>query len=86
MARGDTITAIVELGGGMCESFVTEATRNGRTIDVYERGKYTYVEERKGGRGDVVRSNRFQTARVVALIDGRQEEPEAASDQLSLDG
>lgn len=74
--KGDRIRAIVDIGGGATAEFVTEATKNGRRVEIRDVGKWVHVCEVKGGAGETVRTNRFLLSGLRALIEETQEEPE----------
>lgn len=78
--KGDRIVAIIDTGGGSRE-FAVEATKGGRRVEVMHSGKWTHVQE-VTRTGVVVRENKYNASRVLALVDERQEEPGYAQVQI----
>jgi hypothetical protein len=73
--RGDRVEIVVDIGTGV-QTFEVVATRAGRRVDVSTgRGIVEVSEVTRGG--TVVRTARFMSTRVVALVEhpGRPEQP-----------
>ena len=67
MSRGDRVEVAVDIGTGV-QTYEIEATRAGRRVEVSTgRGVIEVSEVTRSG--TVVRSARFMTARVVALVE-----------------
>jgi hypothetical protein len=65
--RGDKVEIVVDIGIGV-QTFEIEATRAGRRVEVSTgRGIVEVSEVTRGGKA--VRTGRFMTARVVALVE-----------------
>ncbi len=65
--KGDRVEAVVDTGQGT-QTFVIEATRAGRRIEVTTaRGVVEVSEVTRGG--TPVRTGRFMSSRVVALVE-----------------
>ena len=65
--KGDRVEAVVDTGSGT-QTFVIEATRAGRRIEVTTaRGVVEVSEVTRGG--TPVRTGRFMSTRVVALVE-----------------
>jgi hypothetical protein len=65
--RGDRVEIVVDIGNGV-QTFEIEATRAGRRVEVSTgRGIVEVSEVTRSGKA--VRSGRFMTARVVALVE-----------------
>lgn len=65
--RGDRVEIVVDIGSGV-QTFEIEATRAGRRVEVSTgRGIVEVSEVTRGGKA--VRTGRFMTARVVALVE-----------------
>ena len=73
--RGDRVEIVVDIGNGV-QTYEIEATRAGRRVEVTTgRGIVEVSEVTRGGKA--VRTGRFMTARVVALVEHPAEgEPE----------
>lgn len=96
--KGDRVEVLVDVGGGSTQTFDIEATKAGRRVEVTTgRGMVEVTEVTRSG--TPVRSARFMSTRVVALVehpsdDGEDDDGPAparrrpAEDQpsLSLDG
>jgi hypothetical protein len=65
--RGDRVEITVDVGTGV-QTFEVVATRAGRRVEVTTGRSMTEVAEVTRG-GTVVRTARFLTARVVALVE-----------------
>lgn len=72
--RGDRVEIVVDIGNGV-QTYEIEATRAGRRVEVSTgRGIVEVSEVTRGGK--VVRTGRFMSARVVALVEHpSQDEP-----------
>jgi len=65
--RGDRVEIVVDIGNGV-QTYEIEATRAGRRVEVTTgRGIVEVSEVTRGGKA--VRTGRFMTARVVALVE-----------------
>jgi hypothetical protein len=65
--RGDRVEIVVDVGNGV-QTYEIDATRAGRRVEVTTgRGVVEVSEVTRGGRA--VRTGRFMTARVVALVE-----------------
>ncbi len=65
--RGDRVEIVVDIGNGV-QTYEVEATRAGRRVEVTTgRGIVEVSEVTRGGKA--VRTGRFMTARVVALVE-----------------
>ncbi len=66
--KGDRVEVVVDTGQGGTQTFQIEATRAGRRIEVTTaRGVVEVSEVTRGG--TPVRTGRFMTSRVVALVE-----------------
>lgn len=75
MAKGDRVEAVVDTGQGT-QTFVIEATRAGRRIEVTtSRGVVEVSEVTRGG--TPVRTGRFMASRLIALVEHPAHENEA---------
>jgi hypothetical protein len=73
---GDRVTILVDTGPSI-ESFVVEASRAGRTVEVVPPRQGMIVVRELSRGGQEIRASRFMASRVVALIEDRREaEPE----------
>ncbi|HZQ84433.1 MAG TPA: hypothetical protein VFA83_06335 [Acidimicrobiales bacterium] len=97
--KGDRVEVLVDVGGGSTQTFDIEATKAGRCVEVTTgRGMVEVTEVTRSG--TPVRSARFMSTRVVALVEHPSDDGEdddgprparrraPADDQpsLSLDG
>ena len=65
--KGDIVEVVVDIGGGV-RSFEIEAARSGRRLEVTNaRGIIEVAELTRTGK--VVRTARFNTNRVIALVE-----------------
>lgn len=65
--RGDTVEVVID-AGGTSRTYQITATRAGRRVEVsYGRGTVEVTEVTRGG--TPVRTARFMSARVLALIE-----------------
>ncbi len=65
--RGDRVEIVVDIGDGT-KTYQIEATKNGRRVEVSNiRGTIEVSEVTRTG--VIVRSGRFMSARVVAVIE-----------------
>jgi hypothetical protein len=65
--RGDRVEIVVDIGNGV-QTYEIEATRAGRRVEISTgRGVVEVSEVTRGGKS--VRTGRFMTARVVALVE-----------------
>ena len=86
--RGDRIEVVVDTGDGTVQTYVIEATRAGRRVEVGTARGIVEVSE-VTRTGQPVRTGRFMAARVVALVEHPAEEPQRErprrpTDQSSL--
>jgi hypothetical protein len=65
--RGDQVEIVVD-AGGVTKTYWVEATRAGRRVEVVNRRGIMEVSELTRG-GTVVRTARFMTSRVIALVE-----------------
>jgi hypothetical protein len=66
--RGDRVEVVVDSGQGGVRTFEISATRNGRRVEVTTaRGVVEVSEVTRGG--TPVRTGRFMTSRVIALVE-----------------
>jgi hypothetical protein len=65
--KGDRVEVTVDTGGGV-QRFEIEATRSGRRVEVSTaRGIVEVAEVTRTGR--VIRSGRFMSSRVIAVVE-----------------
>jgi hypothetical protein len=65
--RGDRVEIVVDVGSGV-QTYEIEATRAGRRVEVSTgRGVIEVSEVTRGGK--TIRTGRFMSARVVALVE-----------------
>jgi hypothetical protein len=67
VARGDRVEVAVDVGNGV-QTYEVVATRAGRRVEISTGRGITEVSEVTRS-GTVVRTARFMTARVVALVE-----------------
>ena len=80
--KGDRVEILVDTGTGGVERFEIEATRAGRRIEVTTgRGVVEVAEVTRTGRP--VRSGRFMTSRVVALVEHPAQEGDGGVDETT---
>ena len=73
--RGDRVEIVVDIGNGV-QTYEIEATRAGRRVEVSTgRGVVEVSEVTRGGKA--VRTGRFMSARVVALVEHPAEDEPA---------
>lgn len=72
MAKGDRVLLVVDVGSGQTREFAIEATQAGRRVEVSTGSRLTTVTEVTRN-GTPVRTGRFVTSRVVALIEQPRE-------------
>ncbi len=73
--RGDRVEIVVDIGNGV-QTYEIEATRAGRRVEVSTgRGVVEVSEVTRGGKA--VRTGRFMSARVVALVEHPAEDEQA---------
>jgi len=66
--KGDRVEAVVDTGQGGTQTFVIEATRAGRRLEISTvRGVVEVSEVTRGG--TPVRTGRFMQSRLVALVE-----------------
>jgi hypothetical protein len=66
--RGDSVEIVIDVGSGATRTYYIEATRAGRRVEVAQaRGSIEVAEVTRGG--TAVRTARFTTNRVVAVIE-----------------
>jgi hypothetical protein len=65
--KGDRVEVVVDTGGSV-ERYEIEATRNGRRVEVsVSRGVVEVTEVTRSGKP--VRSGRFMSSRVIAMVE-----------------
>jgi hypothetical protein len=73
--RGDSVEIVVDVGDGTRTYFV-RATRAGRRVDVSQaRGTVEVAELTRGG--TPVRTARFMSTRVIAIVEHPAAEPDS---------
>jgi hypothetical protein len=85
--KGDKVEIVIDAGGGATKTYEVTATRAGRRVEVVTRRGLAEVSEVTRG-GAVVRTARFMTSRVVALVEHpapRRPSAEAPVSQLRPD-
>ncbi|HKX66005.1 MAG TPA: hypothetical protein VJN29_02180 [Intrasporangium sp.] len=71
--RGDRVEVVIDAGGEV-RIYVIEATRNGRRVEITtSRGVVEVAEVTRGG--TPVRTARFMSSRVLALVEHPASEP-----------
>jgi hypothetical protein len=74
--RGDSVEIVIDVGDGT-RTYYMAATRAGRRVEVTQgRGSIEVAEVTRGG--TAVRTARFMTGRVVAVVEHPSGEPPAA--------
>jgi hypothetical protein len=72
--KGDRVEVVVDVGGGV-QRFDIRATRAGRRVEIVNsRGSVEVTEVTRSGRA--VRTARFMSARVVAVVEHPAEDAE----------
>jgi hypothetical protein len=66
--KGDRVEIVVDTGGGSTKAYEVAATRAGRRVEVVTRRGLVEVNEVTRS-GVVVRTARFMSSRVVALVE-----------------
>ena len=80
--RGDRVEVVVDVGGGT-RTYEIEATRAGRRVDVRSgRGLVEVVEVTRGG--TPVRTARFMSGRVVAMVEHPASDEPGAEEVVTL--
>ena len=75
--RGDLVEIVVDVGGGATRTYEIRATRAGRRVEVSNvRGTVEVAEVTRSGQ--VVRTARFMSTRVVAVVEHPALEPDSA--------
>jgi hypothetical protein len=81
--RGDRVEVLVDTGNGV-QTFEITATRAGRRVEVTNaRGVVEVTEVTRSGQP--VRTGRFMTTRVVALVEHPAEEDRQSSPRRRVD-
>ena len=76
--RGDSVEIVIDVGSGATRTYYVEATRAGRRVEVSQgRGSIEVAEVTRGG--TAIRTARFTTTRVVAVIEHPKGERGAGS-------
>jgi hypothetical protein len=71
--RGDRVEVVIDAGGEV-RTYEIEATRNGRRVEITtSRGVVEVAEVTRGG--TPVRTARFMSSRVLALVEHPASEP-----------
>ena len=66
--KGDRVEVVIDAGGGTTKTYEIAATRAGRKVDVTQgRGVVEVTEVTRGG--TAVRTARFMSSRVLALVE-----------------
>lgn len=66
--RGDRVEIVIDAGGGTTKTYDVRATRAGRRVEVTQgRGVVEVTEVTRGG--TAVRTARFMSSRVLALVE-----------------
>lgn len=65
--KGDKVEVVID-AGGTARTYVVEATRAGRRVEVTTRRGVVEVSE-VTRTGNPVRTSRFMTSRVIALVE-----------------
>ncbi|MFR9806412.1 hypothetical protein ACL02T_29610 [Pseudonocardia sp. RS010] len=66
--KGDRVEIVVDAGSGTTKTYEVEATRAGRRVDIAQtRGTVEVSEVTRGG--TAVRTARFLSGRVIALVE-----------------
>ena len=77
--RGDSVEIVIDAGEGS-RTYTITATRAGRRVEVsHGRGLVEVTEVTRGG--TAVRTARFMSARVLALVEHPAPRPAAADDE-----
>ena len=80
--KGDRVEVLVDAGNGVVERFEIVASRAGRRIEVSSgRGVIEVTEVTRSGRP--VRSGRFMSSRVVALVEHPTAEEDVAVEETT---
>ena len=80
--RGDRVEVVVDVGDGT-KTYEIEATRAGRRVDVRTgRGMVEVVEMTRGG--TVVRTARFMSQRVVAMVEHPASDDSGSDEVVTL--
>ncbi len=66
--KGDRVIVVVDAGANLTREFVIEATKAGRRIEFTTGPRFTDVQEMTRT-GHAVRSSRFMSSRVIALVE-----------------
>ena len=81
--KGDRIEVVIDSGEGGTMTYELTATRAGRRVEISSgRGIVEVTEVTRGG--TPVRTARFMSARVLALVEHPAPRPAAADDQEVL--
>ncbi len=77
--KGDRVESVID-AGGTTRTYEIEATRAGRRVDVtHGRGLVEVTETTRGG--TPVRTARFMSGRVLALVEHPASRPALADDE-----
>ena len=66
--KGDRVEIVIDAGGGSTKTYEVVATRSGRRVEVVTRRGVVEVNEVTRS-GVVVRTARFMSSRVLALVE-----------------
>jgi hypothetical protein len=78
--KGDRVEIVIDAGGGTTKTYEVEATRAGRRVDVtHGRGIVEVTEVTRGG--TAVRTARFMSSRVLALVEHPATRPAQDDDE-----
>ena len=76
VVKGDKVRIVMDVGAGGTQEFTVEATKDGRRVEIDSGTRVTTVTEVMHT-GREVRTARFMSSRVVALIEEPASEPES---------
>lgn len=72
--RGDRVEVVIDVGGGGTRTYEIDATKAGRRVEISNvRGTVEVAEVTRSGQ--VVRTARFMSSRVVAVVEHPALEP-----------
>ncbi|AQZ67400.1 unnamed protein product [[Actinomadura] parvosata subsp. kistnae] len=75
--KGDRVEIVIDAGGSSPRTYEISATRAGRRVEVASRRGLVEVSEVTRS-GTPVRTARFMSSRVLALVEHPADEPPAA--------
>jgi hypothetical protein len=80
--KGDRVEVVVDIGDGT-KTYEVEATRAGRRVDVRTGRGLVEVEEVTRG-GTVVRTARFMSQRVIAMVEHPASDAAGSDEVITL--